>query len=40
MARAGMLLNLALVPIIVGLVLLLGHWIFGIEMGVLPSWVP
>jgi sodium-dependent dicarboxylate transporter 2/3/5 len=40
MARAGMLLNLALVPIIIGLVLLLGHWIFGIETGVLPSWVP
>lgn len=40
MARAGMLLNLTLVPIIVVLVLLLGRWIFGIETGVLPAWVP
>ncbi len=39
MARAGFLLNLALVPIIAGLVFLLGHWVFGIELGVLPSWV-
>jgi len=38
MARAGLLLNLALVPILVGLVLLLGRWIFGIEAGVIPGW--
>jgi sodium-dependent dicarboxylate transporter 2/3/5 len=38
MARAGLLLNIALVPILVGLVLLLGRWIFGIEAGVVPDW--
>jgi sodium-dependent dicarboxylate transporter 2/3/5 len=38
MARAGFLLNLALVPILVGLVLLVGPWIFGIETGVIPPW--
>lgn len=39
MARAGILMNLALVPIIVGLLWLLGPWVFGIEHGVIPNWV-
>jgi len=39
MAKAGFLLNLALVPIIIGLVLLLGRFIFGIELEVTPTWV-
>jgi sodium-dependent dicarboxylate transporter 2/3/5 len=39
MARAGMRLNLLLVPIVVGLVWLLGPWVFGIELGVVPDWV-
>ncbi len=39
MARAGMWLNVLLVPIIIGLVLLLGRWVFGIEAGVVPGWV-
>ncbi|MFZ9936092.1 MAG: SLC13 family permease [Luteolibacter sp.] len=38
MARAGLWLNLALVPLIVGMVLWLGKWIFGIETGVMPEW--
>ncbi|HEX7086016.1 MAG TPA: DASS family sodium-coupled anion symporter [Vicinamibacterales bacterium] len=38
MARAGMVLNVALVPIIVGLVLLLGGFVFGIERDILPPW--
>ena len=38
MARAGLLLNLLLVPILVGLVWLLGPLIFGLEPGVVPSW--
>jgi solute carrier family 13 (sodium-dependent dicarboxylate transporter), member 2/3/5 len=38
MARAGMLLNLILVPIILGLVWLLGPWVFGLEPGVIPPW--
>jgi solute carrier family 13 (sodium-dependent dicarboxylate transporter), member 2/3/5 len=38
MARAGLLLNLALVPVILGLVWLLGGWIFGLETGVVPPW--
>jgi sodium-dependent dicarboxylate transporter 2/3/5 len=40
MARAGLLLNILLVPIIVGLMLLLGPWVFGIELDVLPHWLP
>jgi sodium-dependent dicarboxylate transporter 2/3/5 len=40
MARAGFFLNLALVPIVVALLLLLGPLIFGIEMGIVPDWVP
>ena len=39
MARAGMLMNLALVPIIVGLLWLLGPFVFGIQHDVIPSWV-
>ena len=38
MAKAGLWLNLALVPILVGLVLLLGPWVFGVEVGVVPPW--
>lgn len=38
MARAGMWLNLLLVPIIVGLVLLLGPWVFDLEIGAQPAW--
>lgn len=38
MARAGLLLNLALVPIIVGLVLLLGPWVFGLQLDAVPGW--
>lgn len=38
MARAGMLLNVLLVPIIVGLVWLLGPLVFDIHPGVLPAW--
>lgn len=38
MARAGFLLNVALVPVIVGLLLLLGPFVFGIESGVVPAW--
>lgn len=39
MAKAGMLLNLLLVPIIVGLLWILGPWVFGIELGTIPDWV-
>lgn len=39
MAKAGMVLNVLLVPVIVGLMMLLGPWIFGIDFGVLPAWV-
>jgi solute carrier family 13 (sodium-dependent dicarboxylate transporter), member 2/3/5 len=38
MARAGLWLNLALVPLLIGLVLLLGRWVFGIDLGVVPDW--
>jgi len=38
MAGAGMLLNLALVPIILGLVWLLSPWVFGLQIDVIPSW--
>lgn len=38
MARAGMLMNIALVPIIVGLLWLLGPLVFGIEHGAIPAW--
>jgi len=39
MAKAGFLMNLLLVPIIVGLVWLLAPIVFGVELGVLPEWV-
>ena len=38
MAKAGLWLNIILVPIIVGLVLLLGPIVFGIQFDTLPSW--
>jgi solute carrier family 13 (sodium-dependent dicarboxylate transporter), member 2/3/5 len=38
MARAGFLLNVALVPVVVGLLLVLGPFVFGIESGVVPGW--
>ena len=38
MARAGFLLNLGLVPIVVAVLLLLGPMVFGIEMGFVPDW--
>jgi len=38
MARAGMWLNVLLVPILVGLVLLLGRLVFDVELGVVPAW--
>jgi len=38
MAKAGILLNLLLVPVLVGLLWLLGPYIFGIEVGVIPDW--
>jgi sodium-dependent dicarboxylate transporter 2/3/5 len=39
MARAGFVLNVALVPVIVGLVLLLGPWVFDVRLDVVPAWV-
>jgi len=38
MARAGLILNLVLVPILVGLALLLGPSIFDMRIGVIPPW--
>lgn len=38
MAKAGMWLNIALVPILLGAVWLLGGWVFGLEFGVVPEW--
>jgi sodium-dependent dicarboxylate transporter 2/3/5 len=38
MARAGFVLNVALVPVLLGLLLLLGPAIFELEIGVVPSW--
>lgn len=38
MAKAGMLLNILLVPVIVGLVWLIGPLAFGIDTGTLPDW--
>ncbi len=38
MAKAGMLLNILLVPVILGLVWLLGGLIFDLEIGVVPPW--
>lgn len=39
MAKAGILLNVTLVPIIVGIVMLLGPWIFGLQFDQLPEWI-
>ena len=38
MARAGMWLNVALVPVLLAMLLLLGRWVFGLEFGVIPDW--
>lgn len=38
MARAGLWLNLLLVPLLLTVVLLLGRWVFGVELGVVPDW--
>jgi solute carrier family 13 (sodium-dependent dicarboxylate transporter), member 2/3/5 len=38
MAKAGMLLNLLLVPVVVGLLWILGPLVFGIEPGTMPDW--
>lgn len=38
MARAGMLLNVLLVPVVVGLLILLGPYVFELQMGVVPAW--
>jgi len=39
MAKAGMWLNLLLVLILLGLMMLLGPLVFGIQVGVVPAWV-
>jgi len=39
MAKAGMWLNVLLVPILLGLVMLLGRLVFGIQVDVIPAWV-
>jgi sodium-dependent dicarboxylate transporter 2/3/5 len=39
MARAGLVLNVALVPIMIGLLLLLGPFVFGIAFDTIPDWV-
>jgi sodium-dependent dicarboxylate transporter 2/3/5 len=39
MVRAGLLLDILMVPIMLGLMLLLGRAVFGIEDGVVPVWV-
>ncbi|HUE88308.1 MAG TPA: DASS family sodium-coupled anion symporter [Vicinamibacterales bacterium] len=38
MARAGLLLNVALVPVVLAALLFLGPWIFGLEIDVIPDW--
>jgi sodium-dependent dicarboxylate transporter 2/3/5 len=38
MVRVGFLLNVLLVPIVVGLLMLLGPWVFDIHTGVVPAW--
>lgn len=38
MARAGFLLNILLVPVVILLVWLLGEWAFGLEFGTVPDW--
>lgn len=39
MARAGMWMNVLLVPIIIGMVMLLGPLVFGLQFDVVPAWV-
>jgi solute carrier family 13 (sodium-dependent dicarboxylate transporter), member 2/3/5 len=39
MARAGFVLNVVLVPVIVGLVLLLGPLLFDLQLNTIPAWV-
>ena len=39
MARAGLVLNLVLVPVTIGLLLLLGPFVFDIVVGTVPHWV-
>ena len=38
MARAGMILNVVMVPVVLGALLVLGPWIFGLEFDVIPAW--
>ena len=38
-AAVSMRLNVLLMPTIIGLVLRLGRFVFGIEPGVIPKWV-
>jgi sodium-dependent dicarboxylate transporter 2/3/5 len=38
MARAGLLLNIVLVPILLGAMLLLAPWVFGLELNRIPAW--
>lgn len=38
MARAGILLNVVLVPVILGLVWMIGTFVFDLELGVVPAW--
>jgi len=38
MAKAGMWMNILLVPIIIGMVMLLGPLVFGIELDLIPPW--
>ena len=40
MVRAGVLLNVLLVPVLVGLLLLLGPYVFDIQLDVVPEWAP
>jgi sodium-dependent dicarboxylate transporter 2/3/5 len=38
MAKAGMILNLVVLPIILALVILLGPWIFDVRLDQIPAW--
>jgi len=40
MARTGLILNVLLVPILVGLLMLLGPFVFDIQLDVIPAWAP
>ncbi|MDP1580883.1 MAG: DASS family sodium-coupled anion symporter [Candidatus Didemnitutus sp.] len=39
MAKAGIVLNVLLVPVIIGIVLLLGPWVFDLQIDQLPAWL-